>query len=152
VALTTSPEDVNGIDASGNGRAAVDGWLELLAAGPLPPDPGEFVNTHALSDLLHDVRERADIVVIDSPPLLSVGDGLVLSAHVDALMVVTRLSLVRRPSLAELRRVLDSCPASKLGFILTAADLEEGYGYGTYAYSYYYGYAPLREAEREAAR
>jgi hypothetical protein len=73
-----------------------------------------------------------------------------VSAHVDALIVVTRLSLIRRPSIAELRRVLDSCPASKLGFILTAADLEEGYGYGTYAYSYYGSAAP-REVERERA-
>jgi succinoglycan biosynthesis transport protein ExoP len=152
VVLTTSSEDGNGADAASNGHRTVDGWLEVLPSGPLPPDPGEFVNTHALTDLLRGLRERADLVVIDTPPLLSVGDGMVLSAHVDAMIVVTRLSLIRRPSLAELRRVLDSCPASKLGFILTAADLEEGYGYGTYAYSYYYGYTGPREAERERTR
>jgi succinoglycan biosynthesis transport protein ExoP len=137
--------------ASGNGRARVDGWLEILPAGLLPPDPGEFVNTHALADLLRALRERADIVVIDTPPLLSVGDGLVLSAHIDAMLVVTRLSAIRRPTIAELRRVLDSCPASKLGFVLTAADLEEGYGYGTYSYSYYGSSAP-REVVREQTR
>ena len=149
VALTTSSEGTKETDPASNGNRAVDGWLELLPTGPLPPDPGEFVNTHAVTDLLRELRERADIVVIDTPPLLSVGDGMVISAHVDALIVVTRLSLIRRPMIAELRRVLDSCPASKLGFILTAADLEEGYGYGTYAYSYSYGYAAPREVERE---
>jgi capsular exopolysaccharide synthesis family protein len=150
VALTTFSQDTKGTDTASNGNRTADGSLEVLPTGPIPPDPGEFVNTHALTDLLRDLRERADVVVIDTPPLLSVGDGMVVSGHVDALIVVTRLSLIRRPSIAELRRVLDSCPASKLGFILTAADLEEGYGYGTYAYSYYGSAAP-REVERERA-
>jgi polysaccharide biosynthesis transport protein len=150
VALTTFSRDTKGTDAASNGNRAADGSLEVLPTGLIPPDPGEFVNTHALTDLLRDLRERADVVVIDTPPLLSVGDGMVVSGHVDALIVVTRLSLIRRPSIGELRRVLDSCPASKLGFVLTAADLEEGYGYGTYAYSYYGSAAP-REVERERA-
>lgn len=140
-----------GSPALTNGRAKVDGLLEVLPAGLIPPDPGEFVNTHALTELLRELRERADVVIIDTPPLLSVGDTMVLSAHVDAMIVVARLSLIRRPSITELRRVLDNCPASKLGFVLTAADLEEGYGYGTYAYSYYYSSTPPREVERERA-
>lgn len=153
----TDNDGVGGTAAEGqgaaltNGRAKVDGWLDVLPAGLIPPDPGEFVNTHALTELLSELRERADVVIIDTPPLLSVGDTLVLSAHVDAMIVVARLSLIRRPTITELRRVLDNCPASKLGFVLTAADLEEGYGYGTYAYSYYYSSTPPREVERERA-
>jgi succinoglycan biosynthesis transport protein ExoP len=140
-----------GTAALTNGRPKVDGWLEVLPAGLIPPDPGEFVNTHALTELLRDLRERADLVIIDTPPLLSVGDTMVLSAHVDAMIVVARISLIRRPSITELRRVLDSCRASKLGFVLAAADLEEGYGYGTYSYSYD-GYTTPREVEPERTR
>jgi capsular exopolysaccharide synthesis family protein len=146
VALSEAPE--NGATKE-NGRGSITSLLEVLPSGPLPPDPGEFVNTHALRELLEQVRERVELVLIDAPPLLSVGDAMALSPRVDALMVVTRLSLIRRPTLAELRRVLDHCPTSKLGFVLTAAELEEGYGYGYGEYSYRY---PDKSVGRERDR
>jgi len=78
------------------------------------------------------VRERSDVVLIDAPPLLRVGDAMALSAKADGIIVVTRLRVVRRPMLKEIRRLLDVAPAAKLGFVLTGAQEEEGYGYGSY--------------------
>jgi Mrp family chromosome partitioning ATPase/capsular polysaccharide biosynthesis protein len=109
--------------------------LGVLPAGQLPPDPGEFVGTQALADVLADVRERADVVIVDSPPLLHVSDAVTLSTSVDAMIVVTRIDVVRRDMLSELHRVLAICPTVKLGFVLTGADHEDGaYGYGGYYY------------------
>lgn len=138
--------------------AATDGWrgstssnaggvLEVIGSGPLPPDPGEFVSTHALTGLLAEVADRADVVLVDSPPLLGLGDAIALSAKVDALLLVTRMNIVRRPILNELKRVLESCPAVTLGFVVTGAEAEESYGYG---YRYGYRYASYQnEKERE---
>jgi Mrp family chromosome partitioning ATPase len=109
----------------------------VLPAGPVPPDAGEFVGTKALGDILERLREDVDLVLIDAPPLLHVGDAMTLSARVDALVVVTRLNVLRRPMLAEVRRVLHASPAARLGFVLTGAQLEDAYGYG--GYSAYYG-------------
>jgi non-specific protein-tyrosine kinase len=125
---------------NGNGAASLDGVLEVVPTGPLPPDPGEFVGLGALAEVLHRLRSRADVILVDSPPLLQVGDALTLSTRMDALVVVTRLTLVRRPLLAELRRALEKSPATKLGFVITGAQLEEGYGYG-----YGYGYGSYRQ-------
>jgi succinoglycan biosynthesis transport protein ExoP len=119
-----------------------EGVLEVLTSGSLPPDAGEFVGTRALANILGELRERADVVLIDAPPMLQLGDVMTLSPNVDALIVVTRLGVVRRPMLTELRRLLDTCPAEKLGFALTAADLEKGESYG---YGYRYGYGGQRE-------
>lgn len=131
-------EDVDGAaPGSIDGTAAHAGELMVLTSGALPPNPGEFVASRAVNDILDELRTRADVVLIDTPPLMQVGDAMTLSAKVDALMIVTRFSLIRRPMLGELHRVLDTCPAGKLGFVLTGAELEEGYGYG---YSYGYGY------------
>jgi Mrp family chromosome partitioning ATPase/capsular polysaccharide biosynthesis protein len=130
----------------GNGRVQVEGALEVLASGPVPPDTVEFFGARVLADLLDDLQERADVVVIDAPPLLHLGDALALSSRVDGLVVVTRLNIVRRPMLSELSRVLEMCPAVKLGFVLTGADREDGYGYG---YGGYY-HAHEREPERVA--
>ena len=62
---------------------------------------------------------------------------MVLSAKVDALIVVTRIEVMRRPMLAELDRLLETSPALKLGFVVTGAEAEEGYGssYGGYYYN-----------------
>jgi Mrp family chromosome partitioning ATPase len=109
--------------------------LEVLPSGPVPPNVGEFVGLQAIDELLARLRERADFVVVDTTPLLQIGDAMTLSAKVDALVLVTRLNIIRRPMLNDLRRALDSCPATKLGFVVAGAELEEGYGYG-YATSY----------------
>jgi len=121
------------------------GSLRVLTSGPIPPAPGEFVATHKLEAVLDALREDADIVLIDSPPVLRVGDAMTLSARVDAILVVTRINVVRRHMLQELRRVLDTAPAAKLGFIVTGAGEEEGYGYG---YGHRYASEPSKERER----
>jgi polysaccharide biosynthesis transport protein len=113
------------------------GCLDVLPSGPLPPDPGEFVGTDRLTEILEHLRGHSDIVLIDAPPLFHVGDGLVLSSKVDAVMVVTRMDVLRRPMLVELKRLLDTMPAHKLGFIVAGAETEEGYGYGYGGYHYY---------------
>jgi capsular exopolysaccharide synthesis family protein len=112
-----------------NGR--VPGTLEVLGTGPLPPDPGEFVGTRALAGILERLASRAHLVLIDAPSLVSLGDALALSGKVDGVFVVCRLKLVRRQLVEELKRLLSSCRAHKLGFAVTGADLEaDYYGYG----------------------
>jgi succinoglycan biosynthesis transport protein ExoP len=119
-----------------NGNGSVEGLVDVLAAGPIPPDAGEFVGTHAVAEILQELHKRYDLVLVDSPPLLHVGDAMTLAARVDALLLVTRLSLARRPALDELHRVLDALPAQPLGFVIAGAELEEG-GYA-YGYDGYY--------------
>jgi non-specific protein-tyrosine kinase len=109
------------------------GTLDVFVSGSVPPDPGEFVGTRRLAEILVEVEGRHDIVVIDSPPLLRVGDAMTLSSRVDAILVVTRLNVVRRPMLKELKRVLDAAPAKKLGFVATGSRNTTGYT-GSYGY------------------
>ena len=114
------------------------GRLDVLVSGPLPPDPGEFVATQRLADILTALRNRYDIVVLDSPPLLRVGDAMTLSARADGLIVLTRLTTARRPMLRELGRIVESAPTTKIGYVVTGARNEGAYsgGYG-YAESMY---------------
>jgi polysaccharide biosynthesis transport protein len=120
--------------ANGNRGGAIEGVLEVLFSGPAPPATAEFAASKAVGDVLSELRDRADLVLIDAPPLLQVGDAMSLTARVDALFVVTRLKILRRPILSELARVIEACPAEKLGFVLTGARHEEGYGYAGYHY------------------
>jgi polysaccharide biosynthesis transport protein len=137
----------------GNGHSPVGGFVDVLPSGPIPPDAGEFVGTGAVSHILKELSQRYDVVLIDTPPILHVGDALTLASDVDGLILVARLPAIRRPILNELTRVLENCPGAKLGFALAGAHLEEGYGDG-YGYYYYSPYAPRQQSRtsRERAR
>ena len=134
------------IDNGNGNRRLARGALDVLPSGPIPPDPGEFVGTDRLTEILEHIRGHADVVLIDAPPLLHVGDGLALSAKVDAVLVVTRMEMMRRPILTELARLLETMPAHKLGFIVTGAEAEEGYGYDYGGYYYHRAYGPREKA------
>jgi polysaccharide biosynthesis transport protein len=120
---------------SSNGHSAIEGVLSLLPAGTTVSDPGEFIGREGIAGILEELGGNFDFVLVDSPPLLALGDAMTLSAKVDAMFVVARLRFVRRGVLEELARQLETCQAEKLGFVLTGAELEEGYGQGDY-YSY----------------
>jgi hypothetical protein len=63
---------------------------------------------------------------------------MTLSTRADGVILVTRLNLVRRPMLDEMKRLLDASPAVTLGFVVTGADSgkkDDPYGYG-YSYGY----------------
>lgn len=111
------------------------GVVEVLPVGPLPPNPAEFVGSHALAALFAELEQRADLVLVDAPPILDLSDAMTLSARVDGLVVVTRLPVVKRSTLLELHRVLATAPTTKLGFVLTGTTAGDTYG----AYEYGYG-------------
>jgi non-specific protein-tyrosine kinase len=109
-----------------NGSRNVYGVLEVLPSGPIPPNPGEFIALQPIHRLLEALRERVDMVVIDAPPMIQVGDAITLSGWADGLIVVSRLGAGRRPLLTELRRVLRTCPAHELGVVVTGVESGEG--------------------------
>ena len=134
----------------GEPRERREGLLKVLVAGELPPDPGEFINTNALTDVLDQLAAAFDLVLIDTPPLLSVGDAGALSTRVDAMVVMTRLKILRKGTLKELARALQTCATVKFGYVVTGAELEETDSVAPY---HYYGYArPRKNARDEAPR
>ena len=129
---------------STNGRLGATGRIRVLPSGPLPANPGELVGTQSLARVLDSLRADAEFVLLDAPPLLSVGDAMTLSAQADAILLVTHLGIVQRKMLADVSRELAASPARKLGFVVTGADVRDTYGYG-------YGYGQRRPREPEPA-
>jgi polysaccharide biosynthesis transport protein len=105
-----------------------EGSVALLRSGAIPRQPGEFVESEALEGLLGELRNRADLVLVDSTPLLGVGDSLSVAELVDALVLVMRLDNARRPTINELGRVLDSTPTPVLGTILSGVPGGDRFG------------------------
>jgi Mrp family chromosome partitioning ATPase/capsular polysaccharide biosynthesis protein len=126
--------DASHVGGNGVGAAGTGGVLKVLTSGPVPRDPGEVVKDKRLAAALDQLERSFDFVLVDTPPLLSVGDAMALSAQVDAMVTVARLRMLRRGVLDELARSLETCPTIKLGVVVTEAEAEPGYGYGGYAY------------------
>jgi len=98
------------------------GTLTVVQAGKTPQDPGDFVGMQTLGEMLEQLAERSDLVLIDAPPILDYSDAVALSANVDAIVVALKLGALTRQDGDELRRVLDVCPAPKLGYVITGGD------------------------------
>jgi len=122
-------------DANG-AAAAGDGTLKVLTAGLLPPSPGEFVQSPRLVSLLRHLASSCDLLLIDTPPALVVGDALSLSAHADAILFCVRPDKTTIRSLGHLAEVLKAAPISKLGAVITGdSDTDLPYGYTSYSYA-----------------
>lgn len=106
------------------------GLLEVLPSGPVPPDPGEFVSSPALGKILRALRERADVVLLDAPRALHVGDVIALSSRVDGIVVVARSNVLRRQTLAEFSRLLGMVRTPALGFVVTGEGDSESHAAG----------------------
>jgi polysaccharide biosynthesis transport protein len=116
--------------ASQNGTRSAhrEGRLEVLTAGNALQLPDELAGELALARIVEAAQSRADLVLIDAAPLLPVGDAIAMSGYVDALMLVLRLDMLRSSALDDLRRILESSPAHKLGFVVTGTGRWSGYG------------------------
>jgi succinoglycan biosynthesis transport protein ExoP len=111
-----------------------DGLL-VLASGPLPPNPAELLTSTRSAELLRRLAANADVVLIDSPPVLPVTDALVISQHVDATLLVSAAGVTTRKAAARAVEMLERVNAPVVGAVLNGVS-DEG-GYGGYASRYY---------------
>jgi Mrp family chromosome partitioning ATPase/capsular polysaccharide biosynthesis protein len=138
-----------GADPNGNVTRELLGQLAVLPSGPIPPDPGEFVSSPALGKILSALRERAEVVLVDAPGALDVGDVVALASRVDGIVVVARSKVLRRRTLAELDRLLTMVRAPALGFVATGEGEDESYAPGVSTHGYR---SPAFDAVRPSSR
>jgi len=111
--------------------------LDILASGPVPPFPTEMLSSQTMTDLLHHAGRLYTYVVIDSPPILSVTDGVLLSRQVDAVVLVVRHGKSSKHIVRRGRDLLVRSGAPMAGIVLNAVDLNAPEYYGYYGYSGY---------------
>jgi capsular exopolysaccharide synthesis family protein len=118
------------VDVSPNGQR-----LAVLTSGPLPPNPGEFVASASFASLVAHLESEFDIVLLDAPALLAVGDTAAMARCVQGLVFVVSLSDARRPLLTAAAAQLAQMPCRKLGLVTIGKDSTLGYRQGQYAYA-----------------
>jgi capsular exopolysaccharide synthesis family protein len=123
--------------------------LDILPSGPVPPFPTEMLSSGAMEAILERCREMYDYIVIDSPPILSVTDGVILSRQADAVVLVVRHGKSSKHVVRRGRDILLRSGAGITGIVLNAVDLNSPEYYGYYGYSGY-SYASVDSESWEA--
>ena len=105
--------------------------LEVLAAGEVPPNPAQLIDSPAMDAVLAEAGERYDLVILDTPPLLAVTDAAVLARHGDGAVLVVGCSQTRRTQVASALDSLETIGAKCLGIVLNyvGSDTTETYAY-----------------------
>lgn len=111
--------------------------LSVLASGPLPPNPAEILGLRQIEHLLAQLKEVADVIIIDSPPAAAVTDAAVLSNRVDGVVLVVRAGETRRALVKSAVANLQQAGATLLGAVLNGVSTKQGaYYYGRYSSDY----------------
>jgi len=109
--------------------------LYYIPSGPIPPNPSELLGSNKMKGVLTDLKEQADFILFDSPPVIAVTDALVLANQVDGVMLVLDAGGVTREIAMQAKLLLEKAKAKILGTVLNKINVEsEGY-----YYYYYYG-------------
>ena len=126
----------------------VDG-LFVLASGPLPPSPSEFLSTTSMHALLGAMRAAGYFTLVDSPPVLPVADALVLGRHVDATLLVSFAGRTSRRQLLRTVELLEQMQMRIAGLVLNGATAERR---PRYSHGYYWAEAQGSERHAEPTR
>jgi non-specific protein-tyrosine kinase len=133
--------------ATGAGDVGFQAWargsgalsrIYVLTSGPFPPNPGEIVSSKRFGAMIEALGAEADVVIIDSPAMLAVGDTPALAAMVDCLLFLVDLRIAKRPMIQASAEQLRRLPCRILGLALRVDDSRSGHYYSSYSkYGYY---------------
>lgn len=118
--------------------------LDLITAGDIPPNPAEMVASERMRMFLEEARNRYDVVLLDSPPVVAVTDAAILTTRADATILVVSSGMTGRSELKRAIGLIRSVGSNVLGIILNGLDIKKMYGtyyyyFHYYQYYYYYG-------------
>jgi polysaccharide biosynthesis transport protein len=108
--------------------------LHLLSSGSPVSNASELLGSPAFRTLVEELRTRYGHIVIDTPPVLAVTDGVVITRVVDGTIVVVRANQVNRVAIENAMDQLRSVNASLVGVILNAVEISSGDGRQYYRY------------------
>jgi len=117
-------------------------FMKIIPAGPIPPNPIEMLNDEKLAGLIDELKERFDVIVLDTTPIGFVADLFQVVNLVDAYMFIVRHNQTNKNGLKTALEEVENQQLKGVGIIVNAIRQKRrygGYGYG-YGYGHGYGY------------
>ncbi|MCI3914781.1 polysaccharide biosynthesis tyrosine autokinase [Acinetobacter baumannii] len=117
--------------------------LDVITRGKSPTNPSEILSSNQFKELLEQLQSQYDHIIIDTPPVLAVTDGIIISQYTDVNLIVARYAKSQMKELELTVNRFEQAGVKVNGFILN--DIQRasaGYGYG---YNYAYAYKAQKE-------
>ncbi len=115
--------------------------LDVITAGPVPPNASELVLSHRVDEMLELLGKEYDYILIDTPPILLISDSMVLMRKVDIGMFVMNTEKATRGGVKHLEELIESNKLEHTSLVLNNVKTKKWkYYYGRYGYKYGYGY------------
>jgi len=124
--------------------------LGLVSSGPLPPNPAELLSSKRAAGVIQALDDRCDLLLVDSPPVVPVTDGLVIAGLVDAVLLVADSGSTTKRGLARAVELLRQIDAPLVGAVLNGVSSGSEYGYAG-GKEYYPSYRGEERRERAVA-
>ncbi|MGA9293226.1 MAG: polysaccharide biosynthesis tyrosine autokinase [Ignavibacteriaceae bacterium] len=113
--------------------------MSYIFSGTIPPNPAEVLQSKAMKNFLDEMRRRFDIIVLDSPPIISVTDSEILSRVVDGTILVVSAESTEVDLMTNAVGLIKNERSPFLGVVLNNFVYKNGYG-SYYKYYYYYSH------------
>jgi capsular exopolysaccharide synthesis family protein len=114
--------------------------MDIIYAGPVPPNPNELLMNARLDKLFKDLRDIYDYIILDTAPVGLVSDTFLLDRLADACLYIVKIGLTHKSSIKYLNTIHKQKKLKNLHVIANGVDIREknryGYGYGDYGYGY----------------
>ena len=118
--------------------------LSVISRGKSPANPSELLSSNQFKNLLEQMSEKFDHVIIDTPPVLAVTDGIIISQYTGVNLVIARYAKTQMKELELTLNRFEQAGVKVNGFILNDIQRSSaGYGYG---YNYAYAYKANKES------
>lgn len=113
--------------------------LDVITAGPVPPNPSELILGDSMKELLDDLKTRYDYIILDTPPVGLVSDALELAQYCDVTLYIIRQNVTKKRMLNIINDKHRKKELTNVSIILNGFEnkAKYGYGYGNYSYGYY---------------
>lgn len=118
--------------------------LTIIPSGISPPNPSELLSHPQMKALVQKASERFDRIIIDTPPVASVTDPLIISREAQSVIIVMRCGVAPREAVTKSLQQLRAVNAKVMGAVLNAVDFRKD----SYYYQYYYKHYYYRESEK----
>lgn len=113
--------------------------FSYITSGTIPPNPAEVLQSKAMQNFLDNMRKRFDMIIIDSPPIISVTDSEILSRMVDGSILVVSAENTEVDMMKHAVELMKNEKSPFLGVVLNNFIYKNGYG-SYYKYYYYYSH------------
>ena len=115
--------------------------LDVLPAGPIPPNPSELLASEKFASIIEDLSKQYDYVVMDTPPINVVSDAMVIKDCIGGILMVLKYAVTTEEEVADCMKQIEIAGANVLGFVLNDITAHYGKSYYNYKYKYKkYGY------------